>query len=237
MLKIEDIEVYIGEHQVLRNVSLEVGNAERVAVLGANGAGKSTLIRTVVGLLKPRVGKILFQGKEIERLLPQDIANLGLACVPEGRRPFKDMSVLDNLRMGAYTPRARPQLKESLDEVATLFPVLAQRLHQPAGTLSGGEQQMLAIGRALMSRPELLLVDELSLGLAPIVVRDIYKVLKLVGERITLILVEQNVHQVLRQTDRAYLMETGRIVRSGNSREFLEDPAIKSAYLGQGQKL
>jgi branched-chain amino acid transport system ATP-binding protein len=147
------------------------------------------------------------------------------------------MSVLDNLRMGAYTPRARPHLKKSLEEVATLFPVLAQRLHQPAGTLSGGEQQMLAIGRALMSRPELLLVDELSLGLAPIVVRDIYRVLKLVEERITLILVEQNVHQVLRQTDRAYLMETGRIVREGNSHEFLEDPAIKSAYLGQGQRL
>jgi branched-chain amino acid transport system ATP-binding protein len=237
MLKIEDIEVYIGEHQVLRNVSVEVRHAERVAILGANGAGKSTLIRTVVGLLKPRVGKILFQGEEIQRLLPQDIANHGLACVPEGRRPFKDMSVLDNLRMGAYIPRARPYLKDSLDEVATLFPVLAKRLHQPAGTLSGGEQQMLAIGRALMSRPELLLVDELSLGLAPIVVRDIYRVLKLVGERITLILVEQNVHQVLRQTDRAYLMETGRIVREGDSREFLEDPTIKSAYLGQGQML
>jgi branched-chain amino acid transport system ATP-binding protein len=236
MLKIDGIEVYIGEHQVLREVSVEIREAERVAVLGANGAGKSTLIRTVVGLFKPRIGRILFRGKEINRLLPQDIANLGLACVPEGRRPFKDLSVLDNLRMGAYAPRARPNLKESLDEVTALFPVLARRLGQPAGTLSGGEQQMLAIGRALMSRPELLLVDELSLGLAPIVVRDIYKVLKLVVQRITLILVEQNVHQVLRQTDRAYLMETGRIVREGSSREFLEDPTIKSAYLGQGQR-
>lgn len=232
MLKIDGIEVYIGEHQVLREVSVEIREAERVAVLGANGAGKSTLIRTVVGLLKPRSGRIFFRSKEINGLLPQNIANLGLACVPEGRRPFKDLSVLDNLRMGAYAPRARSNLKQSLDEVTALFPVLAQRLGQPAGTLSGGEQQMLAIGRALMSRPELLLVDELSLGLAPIVVRDIYKVLKLVGERITLILVEQNVHQVLRQTDRAYLMETGRIVREGNSREFLEDPTIKSAYLG-----
>jgi branched-chain amino acid transport system ATP-binding protein len=232
MLKIEAIEVYIQEHQVLREISLEVREGERIAVLGANGAGKSTLIRTVTGLLGPRRGRITFQGKEISRLTPQDIAKLGIACVPEGRRPFRDMTVLDNLRMGAYSPRPRKCLQRSLDEVIELFPALAHRLHQPAGTCSGGEQQMLAIGRALMSQPTLLLVDELSLGLAPLVVKDIYSVLELVGEKITLLLVEQNVQQVLHHTDRAYLMETGRIVREGNSAELLTDPAIKEAYLG-----
>ncbi|MGO9116275.1 MAG: ABC transporter ATP-binding protein [Desulfomonilaceae bacterium] len=232
MLKIEAIEVYIHEHQVLRDVSLEVREGERVAVLGANGAGKSTLIRSVAGLLGPRKGRIIFQGQEISGLAPQDIAKLGIACVPEGRRPFRDMTVLDNLRMGAYSPRPRKHLQQTLDEVTALFPILARRLHQPAGTLSGGEQQMLAIGRGLMSRPTLLLLDELSLGLAPLVVREIYRVLKLVGERITLLLVEQNVQQVLHHTDRAYLMETGRMVREGNSGELLADPAIKEAYLG-----
>ncbi len=232
MLKVDGIEVYIGDHRILREVALDVREGERVAVIGANGAGKSTLIRSVVGLLQPRKGRILFQGQDVTSLAPQQIANLGLACVPEGRRPFKEMSVLDNLRMGAYAPRPRKNLKRSLDEVTALFPVLARRLQQPAGTLSGGEQQMLAIGRGLMCEPALLLVDELSLGLGPIVVRDIYKVLALVGQRITLMLVEQNVQQVLRHSDRAYLMETGRIVRSGSAREFLEDPAIRASYLG-----
>ena len=232
MLKIEELDVYIGEHRILRQVALDVNEGERVAVLGANGAGKSTLIRAVVGLIKPRNGQVLFQGQDLTLLAPQEIANLRLACVLEGRRPFKDMSVLDNLSMGAYAPRPRQNLKRTLDEVTALFPVLAHRLEQPAGTLSGGEQQMMAIGRALMGQPTLLLVDELSLGLGPIVVRDIYKVLALVGRQITLLLVEQNVHQVLRHSDRAYLMETGRIVRSGASREFLEDPAIRASYLG-----
>ena len=232
MLKIERIVVYIGEHHILRDVTLDVNEGERVAVLGANGAGKSTLIRALVGLIKPRNGRVLFRGQDVTAWAPQKIANLGLACVPEGRRPFKDMSVLDNLRMGAYAPRPRQNLKRSLDEVTRLFPVLAHRLQQAAGTLSGGEQQMLAIGRALMSQPALLLVDELSLGLGPIVVRDLYKVLAVVGRQITLLLVEQNVQQVLRHSDRAYLMETGRIVRSGASREFLDDPAVRASYLG-----
>jgi branched-chain amino acid transport system ATP-binding protein len=233
MLKIDGIDVDIGEHRILRQVSAQVNEGERVAVVGANGAGKTTLIRTIVGLLKPRAGRITFQNQPLDKFAPQEIARLGIACVPEGRRPFKEMSVLDNLRMGGYNPRARSQLKQSLDEVTALFPVLQQRLNQSAGTLSGGEQQMLAIGRALMSRPLLLLVDELSLGLAPLVVKDIYRVLNMVGERITLVMVEQNVNQVLRHSDRAYLMETGRVVRSGNSREFLEDPAIRESYLGK----
>jgi len=232
MLEIEGIDVYIGEHRVLRQVSVQVKEGERVAVIGANGAGKTTLIRTIVGLLKPRSGNITFQNRALAGFSPQQIARLGIACVPEGRRPFKEMSVLDNLRMGAYNPRARSKLKESLDEVTALFPVLRQRLDQPAGTLSGGEQQMLAIGRALMSKPVLLLVDELSLGLAPLVVKDIYKVLNLVGEKITLVMVEQNVTQVLRHSNRAYLMTTGSVTRSGNSGEFLEDPTIRESYLG-----
>lgn len=232
MLRIDNLQVYIGEHRILTDVSLEVNQGERVAVLGANGAGKTTLIRTIVGLAKPKVGRIMFQNQDITALAPQEIARLGLACVPEGRRPFKDMSVLDNLRLGAYAPRPRKELNDSLAEVTRLFPVLARRLSQAAGTLSGGEQQMLAIGRALMSRPVLLLVDELSLGLAPIVVKEIYRVLSLIGQTTTLVIVEQNVQQVLRHTDRAYLMETGRVVRTGFSREFREDPAIKKAYLG-----
>jgi len=211
---------------------LEVNQGERVAILGANGAGKTTLIRSVAGLLKPRSGRIEFQGTRLDRLTPQAIARLGIACVPEGRRPFREMSVLDNLRMGAYIPRARASLEESLKEVTTLFPSLKDRLYQPAGTLSGGEQQMLAIGRALMSRPLLLLVDELSLGLAPVVVNDLYRVLSVVGESITLLMVEQNVNQVLHHTDRAYLMETGRVVRTGKSIEFLGNASIRESYLG-----
>lgn len=231
MLKIENIDVYIGEHRVLRDVSLDVNDGERVAVIGANGAGKTTLIRSIVGLQKPRSGRILFEGRQIEGLAPYEISKLGLACVPEGRRPFGDMSVLDNLRMGAYNPEPRRNLKQTLEEVTALFPVLRDRLNQPAETLSGGEQQMLAIGRALMSQPKLLLVDELSLGLAPLVVKEIYRVLSLVGEKITLLLVEQNVSQVLRRSNRAYLMETGRVIRAGLSEDFLKDNDIVKAYL------
>ncbi|MBM4326397.1 MAG: ABC transporter ATP-binding protein [Deltaproteobacteria bacterium] len=231
MLGIEKIDVFIGEHHILRSVSLELTGGEKVAVLGANGAGKTTLIRTVVGLEKPRSGRIAFDGRDIGGLPPYEISRLGIACVPEGRRPFGDMAVMDNLRMGAYNPAARKSLKESLAEVTALFPALHERLHQPAETLSGGEQQMLAIGRALMSRPQLLLVDELSLGLAPLVVKEIYRALRLVGETRTLLIVEQNVNQVLRHTDRAYLMQTGTIIRSGPCVELMADEDIVKAYL------
>jgi branched-chain amino acid transport system ATP-binding protein len=232
MLTIEGIEVFIGENQVLRDLSLRVGEGERVAVLGANGAGKTTLIRTILGLIHPVKGRILLNGEEIQGFSPHQIARLGLACVPEGRRPFQDMTVLENLRMGAYVPRARGSIDRSLQEITGLFPILAQRLNQRAGTLSGGEQQMLSIGRALMSRPQLLLVDELSMGLGPLIVREIYRVLRKVGEEITLLLVEQSVELALRNSERAYVMETGRIVREAPSSELLEDPAIKEAYLG-----
>lgn len=232
MLRIEGIEVFIGENQVLRDLSLKVGEGERVAVLGANGAGKTTLIRTILGLIHPRKGRILLKDEEIQGLSPHQVARLGVACVPEGRRPFQDMTVLENLRMGAYVPRARGLIDRSLQEVTELFPILAQRLNQRAGTLSGGEQQMLSIGRALMSRPQLLLVDELSMGLGPLIIREIYRALRKVGEEITLLLVEQSVEQALRNSKRAYVLETGRIVREAPSGELLEDSAIKEAYLG-----
>ncbi len=232
MLEIHDIDVFIGEHHILKRISIDVRPGERVAVLGANGAGKTTLIKSITGLLRPRSGRIVFQGREIQELKSHRLAELGIACVPEGRRTFKDMSVLDNLRMGAYTPRARRNIEATLAEVTRLFPILADRLEQQAGTLSGGEQQMLAIGRALMSQPRLLLVDELSLGLAPKVVQEIYRVLDLIGQRITLLLVEQNVQQVLKHTERAYVMETGRVTRAAASAELLADPGIKAAYLG-----
>lgn len=232
MLRIEGIEVFIGENQVLRDLSLKVGEGERVAVLGANGAGKTTLIRTILGLIHPRKGRILLKDEEIQGLSPHQVARLGVACVPEGRRPFQDMTVLENLRMGGYVPRARGLIDRSLQEVTELFPILAQRLKQRAGTLSGGEQQMLSIGRALMSRPQLLLVDELSMGLGPLIIREIYRALRKVGEEITLLLVEQSVEQALRNSKRAYVLETGRIVREAPSGELLEDSAIKEAYLG-----
>lgn len=232
MLRIEGIEVFIGENQVLRDLSLEVAEGERVAVLGANGAGKTTLIRTILGLIHPLKGRILLKQEEIQGLSSHEIARLGVACVPEGRRPFSDMTVLENLRMGAYVPRARALIDRTLGEVTELFSILGGRLNQRAGTLSGGEQQMLSIGRALMSRPQLLLVDELSMGLGPLIVREIYRALRKVGEEITLLLVEQSVEQALRNSTRAYVLETGRIVREAPSRELLEDTAIKEAYLG-----
>ena len=232
MLRIEGIQVFIGENQVLRDLSLEVAEGERVAVLGANGAGKTTLIRTILGLIHPFKGRILLKEEEIQGLFPHEIARLGVACVPEGRRPFPDMTVLENLRMGAYVPRARSLIDRTLEEITDLFPILGGRLNQRAGTLSGGEQQMLSIGRALMSRPQLLLVDELSMGLGPLIVREIYRALRKVGEEITLLLVEQSVEQALRNSTRAYVLETGRIVREAPSRELLEDTAIKEAYLG-----
>ncbi len=232
MLRIENLEAFIGENQVLRGVSLEVPQGRSVAVLGANGAGKTSLIRVVMGLLPAAGGRVLLEERDITGLQPHQIARLGVACVPEGRHVFPDMSVQDNLYMGAYLPRARQRLAESLAEVLELFPALAQRLDQRAGTLSGGEQQMLAIGRALMSRPRLLILDELSLGLAPLVVKEIYRVLRKVGRSITLLLVEQSVEQALKNSAFAYILETGRVARQGPSAELAADPEIKEDYLG-----
>ncbi|MFH1117259.1 MAG: ABC transporter ATP-binding protein [Pseudomonadota bacterium] len=232
MLEIENVEAYIGENRVLRGVSLTVPQGSTVAVLGANGAGKSSLIRVITGLLKTTGGRILLEGKEIQNMEPHEIGRLGVATVPEGRRVFGDMSVADNLMMGAYLPRGRKLLSRSMDEVLTLFPSLTGRTGQRAGTLSGGEQQMLAIGRALMSRPTLLILDELSLGLAPVLVQEIYRVLNTVSDRITMLLVEQSVEMALKNSTYAYILETGNVVTEGSSAGLLTDPAIKEAYLG-----
>jgi len=232
MLKLENVEAFIGENQVLRGVSLAVPAGGSVAVLGANGAGKSSIIRVIQGLQKVSSGRVLLEGREIQNLPPHQIARLGLGCVPEGRRVFKDMSVLDNLKMGAFLPQGRQVMNRTLEEITAMFPILGTRLHQRAGTLSGGEQQMLAMGRALMAKPKLLLVDELSLGLAPLVVQDIYRALRQVRESVTLLLVEQSVEQALKNSEQAYILETGQVVRQGASAELMADPALKEAYLG-----
>lgn len=232
MLKLEAVRVYIHENIVLRDISLEVNQGERIAVLGANGAGKTTLIRTILGLVSPSKGGVFLEERRLNDLECHEIAHLGVACVPEGRRVFSDMSVSENLRIGAYVPRARGHIDQTLEEITRLFPTLGKRMNQRAGTLSGGEQQMLSIGRALMSRPKLLLIDELSLGLAPVIVQELYKGLDRLGEEITILLVEQNVEQSLKHSHRAYLMETGEIVKHGRSHDLLKDASLREAYLG-----
>ena len=232
MLEIRNLEAYIGENRVLRGISLEVPKGSAVTVLGANGAGKTSLIGVISGLRQVTRGTVTLEGREIQNLPPHQISRLGVATVPEGRRTFADMSVGDNLMMGAYLPRGRKTLTQTLDEVLTLFPVLKERITQRAGTLSGGEQQMLAIGRALMSRLSLLMLDELSLGLAPVIVQEIYRVLAEVRDRITMLIVEQSVELALKNSTYAYILETGRIVREGPSAELLRDPAIEEDYLG-----
>ncbi len=232
MLRLEEVRVLIQENVVLRDVSLDVGSGERTAVLGANGAGKTTLIRTILGLAAPVKGRVLLEGAEIQGMPCHEIAKLGVACVPEGRRVFSDMTVFENLRMGAYIPGARDRMDRTLEEVTGLFPVLAKRIGQRAGTLSGGEQQMLSIGRALMSRPRLLLIDELSLGLAPVVVQGLYRTLDQLGSELTLLLVEQNVEQALKHSHKAYILETGSVVKWGLSKDLLQDTGIREVYLG-----
>ena len=232
MLRLEKVEANIGENRVLRGISLEVPTGAAVAVLGANGAGKSSLIKAVTGLLPVTAGRVLLEGEEIQNQPPHLISRRGVATVPEGRRTFVDMSVADNLMMGAFLPRARQSLDETMQEVLELFPPLRSRMGQRAGTLSGGEQQMLAIGRALMSRPSLLILDELSLGLAPVIVQEIYRVLAKVRARTTMLLVEQSVEMALKNSTYAYILETGSVAQEGPSAELLKDPKIKQAYLG-----
>ncbi|ROQ90715.1 ABC transporter ATP-binding protein [Desulfosoma caldarium] len=232
MIDVQDVHVYIGENKILQGLSLHMHAQETVAVVGANGAGKTTLIRTLMGLLKPAQGTVRVNGTDIAPLPPHEVVRLGLACVPEGRRVFKDLTVRENLEMGAYRKEARPFMAESMDHVTTMFPILRRRWHQRAGTLSGGEQQMLAIGRALMARPKILLIDELSLGLAPLIVKEIFEQLREIRRSMAVLLVEQNVEMTLKHSDRAYVMETGRITRQGLSAELLHDPKIREAYLG-----
>jgi branched-chain amino acid transport system ATP-binding protein len=232
MLEISHLNVSRGETQILWDVSVQVTEGEKVAVLGSNGAGKSTLLLSIMGVLPPSSGEIRFDGTPLSGRKAYQIIRTGLALVPEGRRVYGDMTVWENLEIGAYPKRGRKDLDQTRGHVVTLFPILAERRHQRAGTLSGGEQQMLAIGRALMSRPRLLLIDELSLGLAPFITKEIFKVLDGLAQETTILLVEQNVEQALKHSGRAYILESGRITRSGASEELAVDDDVKRAYLG-----
>jgi len=232
LLKVSGIDVFYGDVQILREVSLEVRGGEIVTVIGPNGAGKSTLLRTIMGFEHPRQGSITFKEIAIDRLPPERTVPLGLTIVPEGARVFADMSVLDNLKMGSYIKSARSSREQALEQVFTLFPRLHERTSQKGGTLSGGERQMLAIGRALMSRPTLLLLDEPSLGLAPILVTDVFEaVLEIARAGVTVLLVEQNVHVSLEITDRAYVLENGRIVMEGSGSDLAHNDHVRKAYL------
>jgi len=233
LLKIKDLEVAYGDAVILRDIELEVNSGEIVALVGANGAGKTTLLRTVSGLHRAQSGSIHFEGQAIDRRSPHQIVDAGLIQVAEGRKLFPHMTVLENLEMGSFIKRARVNRAESLEKVFERFPVLAERTGQDAGTLSGGEQQMLAIGRALMTQPSLLMLDEPSLGLAPIVVRDIFHVVEEISrEGTTILIVEQNAMQALRLADRGYVLENGRVLMSGPSEDFFADELIQTAYLG-----
>jgi branched-chain amino acid transport system ATP-binding protein len=233
LLKVSNIDTFYGSLQALWNVSLEVKPEEIVAIIGANGSGKSTLLDTISGLMHPGKGSIEFEGKEITTLEPFQIVALGISQVPEGRGIFPDLTVLDNLILGSYNRKARPKKEENLKMVYGLFPILKERKNQLAKTLSGGEQQMLVLGRGLMSDTKLMLLDEMSLGLAPIVLNDVYKALRKIRERgITILLVEQNVRRSLEEADRAYIMEAGRVVLSGDVADLREEEEVKKAYFG-----
>ena len=233
MLTLDAVEARYGRVTALDGVSLTVGAAELVCLIGANGAGKTTTLKTISGLVRAAAGRILFDGQEIQRLSPQDILRRGIAHCPEGRRVFPHMSVRENLEMGAYVRTDAAQVAADLDRVFAHFPILAERRRQAAGTLSGGEQQMLAIGRALMARPRLILFDEPSLGLAPTVVEAVFEIIAgIQREGTTVLMVEQNAWMALRLATRAYVMETGRITLAGPARALLEDEHVKKAYLG-----
>jgi branched-chain amino acid transport system ATP-binding protein len=232
VLVIKDLQVYYGAIQALKGVSLEVADGEIVAIIGSNGAGKSTLLRTISGLISPRSGTMLLRDKSLIGMSPDQIVRAGIAHAPEGRRIFTNMSTLDNLQLGAFV-RKDDGIDEDLQQVLAFFPRLKERLHQSAGTLSGGEQQMLAIGRALMAKPTLMLMDEPSLGLAPNLVRDIFGIVeRLNREGTTILLVEQNAHRALEIAHRGYVLETGKIVLSDTGANLLNSSSVKEAYLG-----
>ena len=233
MLEVKDLNVYYGLIHALHDVSFSVEEGEVVAVIGANGAGKTTTLHTITGLLQAKSGSVVFEGQDITRKPGHAIVRLGMSHVPEGRRVFANLTVAENLRMGAYT-RPKSEVAASLKEVYEWFPRLEERKNQAAGTLSGGEQQMLAMGRAMMSKPRILLLDEPSMGLSPLFVGEIFKIIEKVSSAgTTVLLVEQNAKKALSIADRAYVLETGRIRKSGNARELLNDDAIKKAYLGE----
>jgi|SRR5256885_1034146 len=233
LLSVQDLDLYYGDAQALDRVSLEVPQGEIVAIIGANGAGKSSLIRSIAGIEMPRAGTVRFKGETISGLESHRICNLGIGQVAEGRQVFPSLSVLENLEIGAMIPRARANARRALDEVLAMFPRLKDRSAQVAGTLSGGEQQMLAIGRCLMGAPELIMFDEPSLGLAPLVVQEVLHTIRRLNERgLTILLVEQNVAVSLKISQRAYVLENGRIVMSGPGAELLHNDRVRQAYLG-----
>jgi len=233
LLKLEKLSFSYGDLRVLWDVDLEVRQGEIVTVVGSNGAGKSTTLRNVSRLVKPGLGSLTFQGQDLTRLESHQVVELGIIQVPEGRRIFPEMTVVENLRMGSYVKSTRADRHKNMEWVFTLFPRLAERKAQLGGTMSGGEQQMLAIGRGLMANPKLLLLDEPSLGLSPLFVRNIFDIIKEINRQgVTILLVEQNVFQSLRISHRAYVLETGRVVLTGPGEQLLKDDHIKKAYLG-----
>lgn len=234
MLEIKDLEVYYGVIQAIKGVSFEVNEGEVIALIGANGAGKTTILHTITGLLEARKGTVTFDGKDITKVPAHKIVTMGMAHVPEGRRVFANLSVLQNLKMGAYTRKDKNEIEQTLQTVYKRFPRLEERQNQLAGTLSGGEQQMLAMGRALMSHPRILLMDEPSMGLSPIFVNEIFDIIKKVSAGgTTVLLVEQNSKKALSISNRAYVLETGNIVLEGKAEELLNNDSIKKAYLGE----
>jgi branched-chain amino acid transport system ATP-binding protein len=233
MLEIERLSVAYGEARALWDVDLRVAPGELLCIVGPNGAGKTTLVNTVAGVLEPKSGRIRIEGRDLAGLAPHRFCEAGIALVPEGRRLFTGMTVAENLDLGSYLPAAKAKRRETLEEVLTLFPALQAKLHVPAGELSGGQQQMAAIGRALMARPRLLLLDEPSLGLSPLVTADMFRAIREIGRRgITIVLVEQNVGMALRVSHRACVLELGRIVAEGAPDELAQRPEIRKAYLG-----
>jgi branched-chain amino acid transport system ATP-binding protein len=234
LLEAKGLDVFYGDVQAVWDVSLRVQTGNIVALVGANGAGKTTLLQTIVGIKRARKGDILFSGSSITGLKPQEVVNRGISLVPEGRHLFANLTVLENLKLGAYHQRARVRLNESLERVYDLFPVLNTRSTQKAGSLSGGEQQMLAIGRAMMSQPTILMLDEPSLGLSPILVRTMFDLIGALHEqKMTILLVEQNIYQALKISDEAYVLKTGKVFMSGKGTDLLADPEIQKAYIGE----
>ena len=234
LLEVRGVDVLYGDVQAVWDLSIHVDEGAIVALVGANGAGKTTLLKTISGIIHAKRGEILFSGKSLGKLRPQEVVNIGVSHVPEGRRLFSQLTVFENLRLGAYPPRARPLFIESLERAYGLFPVLKERKNQLAGSLSGGEQQMLAIARALMAQPHLLMLDEPSLGLSPLFVRAMFELIyTLNSQKVTILLVEQNIHQALKIAHQAYVLKTGKIAMSGRGDELLANPEVQKAYIGE----
>ncbi|MBQ1275528.1 MAG: ABC transporter ATP-binding protein [Cellulosilyticum sp.] len=234
MLKVENLEVYYGMIKAIKGVSFEVNEGEVIALIGANGAGKTTILHTITGLIGAKAGNIEFQGKNLLKTPAHKIVSMGMAHVPEGRRIFQELTVLENLKLGAYTRSSKSEIDETLKMIYSKFPRLEERKEQIAGTLSGGEQQMLAMGRALMSHPKIILMDEPSMGLSPLYVNEIFKIIEEISSSgTTVLLVEQNAKKALSIADRAYVLETGNIVLEGKAKDIINDDSIKKAYLGE----